>query len=147
MPPDALPETKSAAKWTRKKICGCAACVLWLLSIACSFLIAPSSPFIWVPDFILLAGFLPLLWICPFSLVWIAFGLLTGFIGFFLLLLTNIPESALPASSHAIKKHLAEFHPCWTWMLLGAFVTICGTIRLLLNTVKYILRKSNKISG
>jgi hypothetical protein len=111
-----------------------------VLSIVASFSIPSNSPFIWVPDFILLAGFLPLLWICPYSLVWIAFGIMNLLIGFFLLLLTNIPNSALPASSISIKKHLEEFHPCWTWMLLGLLVTICGSVRLIINVYLHFAR-------
>lgn len=131
----------SKPKSARKKIAGWTACGIWGLSIILSFAIPTSSPFIWIPDTVLLLGFFPLIWICPWSLVWILFGVLTTFIGSFLLLLINIPDSAMPPETHSIKKHLEEFHPWWSWMLLGLFVTVCGVIRLIVNVVKHFLRK------
>ncbi len=129
----------------KHKIAAWISCALWAISIALSFEIPPSSSFIWVPDTALLLGFFPLIWICPFSLIWIAFGGLTAFIGFFLLLLSNIPDASLPAQTIGIKKHLAEFHPCWSWMILGVLVTICGSIRLTINTVLILTKRySNK---
>lgn len=123
------------------KIAGWSACALWVLSIVLSFCIPPNSPSIWLPDTVLLLGFFPLIWICPWSLVWIAWGVLTTFIGWFLLLLTCIPDSSLPAQSHDIKHHLAQYHLCWPWQILGVMVTISGTIRLIINIVKMIGQK------
>ena len=134
-------ESAITNRMSGKKIAGLIALALWLLSIALSFLIAPESELIWVPDAVLLAGFFPLLWICPFSLIWIAFGLLTAFIGFFLLLLTNIPTASLPTETHKIKEHLALYHPCWSWMLIGIFVTICGGVKLAVNIFARLLKK------
>lgn len=127
--------TTKVASWT--------ACGLWALSIILSFCIPPNSPAIWIPDAILLLGFYPLIWICPWSLVWIAWGILTTFIGWFLLLLSCLPDSGLPAQSLGVKHHLAEYHVCWPWLIMGALVTICGTIRLIINTVKLIQKKRN----
>jgi hypothetical protein len=132
---------------TAKKIAVWSSCGLWGLSIVFSFLIPTSSPMIWVPDTILLAGFFPLIWICPYSVIWLAFGILTGFIGSFLLVLTNIPDSALPAQSISVKKHLAEYHPCWSWMIVGSFVTICGTVRFLVNCLLFFMRRKRKNSA
>lgn len=130
----------------KKKIAAWTACGLWVLSLGLSFAIPPTSPLIWIPDTVLLLGFFPLIWICPYSLVWIAFGILTAFIGSFLLLLTCIPNEALPADTHAIKKHLLEFHPCWSWMLLGLFATIAGIIKLIINlTIRF--RSKDKITS
>lgn len=124
-----------------QKIALWSACVLWVLSIVLSFAIPTSSSLIWLPDTVLLLGFFPLIIICRYSIIWLAFGILTGFIGSFLLVLTNIPDSALPAQTISVKKHLAEYHPCWSWMILGTFVTVCGTIRLLVNSVFFFVRR------
>ena len=124
----------------RNKFASLIAVALWGASVLLSFTIPTNSPLIWLPDTALLLGFFPLLWLCPYSLIWIAFGILTTFIGCFLLLLTNIPNSALPAQSVSIKTHLEIFHPCWSWMLIGLFVTICGSIRGAINLVRLIIR-------
>lgn len=137
-----MSETKS----NRKKIAGWIACGLWAVSILLSFLIPTSSALIWVPDAVLLIGFFPLIWICPYSFVWLLFGILTTFIGSFLLLLTNIPDSAMPLDTHAIKHHLAEYHPCWSWMLLGLLVTIAGVIKFVANMIKRFSKKPAQIS-
>ncbi|MBX9687238.1 MAG: hypothetical protein K2X27_11085 [Candidatus Obscuribacterales bacterium] len=129
---------------SRKKIAGLSALLLWVLSIAFSFAIPPSSEQIWLPDAILLVGFFPLLWICPFSLVWLAFGILTTFIGAFLLLLSCIPDASMPAQSVSIKHHLAEYHPCWTWMILGLIATVAGAIKSLISLSKILLNKAKK---
>ena len=129
------------AKSKRKKIASIVACGLWVLSIALSFAIPPSSSFIWIPDAVLLMGFFPLLWICPFSILWMLWGVLTAFIGCFLLLLTNIPDNALPPDTHTIKHHLAEYHPYWSWMILGLIGTIIGVIRALINLGKMLTKK------
>lgn len=134
-------EKSSSANRPGKKIAGILAIFLWLLSIGLSFAIPPGSELIWVPDAVLLLGFFPLLWICPYSLVWIAFGILTAFIGFFLLLLTNIPTSSLPAETHKVKEHLAEYHPSWSWMLLGVLGTAGGVVKLFLNLIKRLRRQ------
>jgi hypothetical protein len=134
-------ENKSK-KSTKRKIAGWSAIGLWLLSIAMSFAIAPSSNLIWLPDALLLIGFFPLIWLCPYSILWITFGLFTAAIGFILLVLTNIPDSALPAQTWAIKKHLAEYHPAWSWLIIGTVATIYGTIRFLINSTLFIIRKA-----
>lgn len=137
---DAGLETK-ANKSGKHKVATVISCLIWILSIVLSFMIPPSSAYIWVPDAILLLGFFPLIFICPYSLVWIAFGILTSFIGFFLLLLTNIPEAALPLDTHKIKQHLEEYHPCWSWMLIGLFGTVSGFVKLSLNILRRIQTK------
>ena len=129
---------------TRKKLAVWTSCGLWGLSIILSFLIPTSSPAIWLPDSLLLLGFFPLIWICPYSVIWLAFGILTALIGSFLLLLTNIPDASLPAQTLSVKKHLAEFHPCWSWMIIGSFVTICGSIRFLVNCLLFFIRKQRQ---
>lgn len=140
-------QPESKPKSSKAKIAGWSACALWVLSIVLSFAIPPSSSLIWIPDTVLLLGFLPLLYICRFSLVWILWGVLTTFIGWFLLLLTCIPDSSLPVQSIGIKHHLAEYHPCWSWQILGIVVTVTGIIRLSINLVKMLISKkqsSNK---
>ena len=134
-------ENLEKPKSRKNKIATWIACAFWGISIALSFAIPPSSPLIWIPDTFLLLGFLPLLYICPWSIVWIIFGALTLFIGWFLLLLTCIPDSSLPAQAIGVKKHLAEYHPAWSWMILGLGVTICGIIRMTINTVKMLSKK------
>ncbi len=52
------------------------------------------------------------------------------------------------AQSLDIKHHLAEYHICWPWQILGVIVTVCGTIRLIINTIKLIkTKKSAQQSG
>lgn len=131
----------SGGKLSAKKLAAWSACALWILSLLLSFGIPINSSYIWLPDAVLLAGFIPLLWICPYSLVWIAYGVLTTFIGAFLLLLSNIPSSALPAETHSVKLHLLQYHPCWTWMIIGVIVTAGGTVKLFINLFLFFFRR------
>lgn len=115
------------------------ACALWLLSIVLSFAIPPNSPLIWIPDSILLAGFLPLLFLKRWSWTWIIFGILNMGIGFLLLTIEVMPdvppppELPLPPELVVAKHHLKDYHPSWSWMIIGALCTIYGSAQALVN--------------
>lgn len=117
------------------KSAGIIACILWILSIILAFLIKPDSPYIYVPDAVLLGGFFPLLFAWRYSWPWLIFGLLNLAIGFFLLVLGNLPDQPFPVESVVVKHHLCLYHPWGIWMIMGVCAIAYGLIRLTKNIV------------
>lgn len=138
------PDLKS--RLTKKKVGAIASCALWVLSIALSFTIPPSSNLIWLPDAILLVGFFPLLFVWSPSWPWIVFGLFNLSIGFFINIIFCLPDDPFPVQLRSGKHHLTEFHPWQPWMLIGLLATIYGFGRLTKNIVLMVLAKTNKQS-
>lgn len=112
-----------------------ASSVLWVLSLVLSFSIPPSSPYIWVPDVVLLLGFIPLLFSWSPSWPWLLFGVLNIVIGAFLLLLYCLPDDPFPKGLHAGKHHICEYHPYAPWAIIGILATVYGIGRMVKNIV------------
>ncbi|HEY9788376.1 MAG TPA: hypothetical protein V6D17_23505 [Candidatus Obscuribacterales bacterium] len=119
--------------------------VLWVAGFALAFVIPPRTPFIWVPDFLLLIGFIPLLWVWRPSWPWIVFGVLNVIIGFVLLVAFYLPDGDLPRQEMVtLRRHLAEYHSPYTWMLTGIGATVYGFIRMIKNIVLWVKARKAK---
>lgn len=141
------PEKPKPEKSRKAKIAGIVSCVLWVAGFGLAFVIPPGSPFIWVPDTLLLLGFVPLLLLWRFSWPWIVFGLFNFGIGFVLLLLDCLPDSVFPAELHAGKHHLSQYHDWRTWQLCGLLSFVYGTGRMTKNIVLWSIAKSKQKSS
>lgn len=138
------PAIKKVEKSRAGKIASIVSCVFWVGGFALAFVIPPGNPFIWVPDTLLLVGFLPLLLLWRFSWPWIVFGLFNFGIGFVLLLLECIPDDAFPAQLHAGKHHLAQYHDWRVWELLGFLAFVYGAGRMTKNIVLWSIARSKR---
>lgn len=131
-------------KSRQAKIAGWLACFLWVAGFGLAFVVPPSSPFIWVPDTLLLVGFLPLLFIWRFSWPWLIFGFFNLAIGFILLTIEFIPDSSFPAEVVKGKHHLAEYHEPMAWMIFGVFTFVYGMIRMVKNIVLWSMARAKQ---
>lgn len=93
--------------------------LLWILSIALAFQIPPENALIWLPDSLLLAGFIPLLILWRKWWLTFLFGLFNSFIGFFLLILTYLESEKFVGNVLAMKEHLVKMHSPWAWIICG----------------------------
>lgn len=149
------------------KIAGIVSAVLWVLGFGLAFVIPSSSPWMWLPDALLLIGFWPLLYFWKPSWPILVFGILNVIIGFTLLVASFIPVEKLTEEMHtahtqmvltkspyasafsdetakqvaAVHRHVAEQHSPWTWMIIGVLSTIYGIGRMIKNIIKWIAAK------
>ena len=140
MPPLFMWQTL-AEKRLSLKIAGVSSLIMWVLGVVASFVIKPNSVLIYVPDALLLSGFLPLLYSWRFSWPWIIFGGFNLAIGFLLLFVTTINDSYFPSALWPGKHHLADYHPGLTWMLMGLACCLFGFGRLLKNLFLMIKKR------
>jgi hypothetical protein len=165
---EALSEVAKEKKpLSASKIAGIVSAVLWILGFALVFVVPSSSPYMWVPDALLLIGFFPLLIFWKPSWPWLVFGVLNIVIGFILLVATFIPVDTLTSemdkardqltqakspyasvfSSTATEQmahvhtHLAKQHSPWTWMVVGVISIIYGVVRMIKNMIKWAAAK------
>lgn len=163
-----MTETAEKSKsMSASKIAGIVSAVLWIVGFALAFVVPSNSPFMWVPDALLLIGFFPLLIFWKPSWPWLVFGVLNVVIGFVLLVATFLPVETLTAemakareqltatkSPYAsmfsptateqmahVHTHLAKQHSPWTWMIIGVISTIYGVVRMIKNTIKWAAAK------
>jgi hypothetical protein len=149
------------------KIAGIVSAVLWILGFALAFVFPSDSPFMWVPDALLLIGFFPLLIFWKPSWPWLVFGFLNVVIGFILLVASFLPvetlttemakarqqlteakspyasvfsETSTEQMAH-VHTHLAKQHSPWTWMIVGIISVIYGIVRMIKNTIKWAAAK------
>jgi hypothetical protein len=127
-----------------RQIGGIVSCVIWVAGIALAFMIPPKSPFIYIPDTMLLLGFFPLLFLWKYSWPWIVFGLLNIGIGILLQVIEYSPDNLFPADLLKPKHHLAQYHPATVWWFTGLIATLFGFGRLTKNIVVMIRRKNSK---
>ncbi|MDP3507774.1 MAG: hypothetical protein Q8T09_07260 [Candidatus Melainabacteria bacterium] len=113
---------------------------LWLMSIILAFQIPATSPLIWLPDSLLLLGFVPLLLLVKQSWLVLLFGLSNAFIGFFLLVLTHLESDKFVGEVLMMKQHLVTMHSPWAWLVIGLLVTVWGAIASTIDIVKLIRR-------
>ncbi len=118
------------------------ACVIWVIGFALSFVMKPGSPLIWLPDFLLLAGFLPLLFSYKPAWPWFVFGVGNVLIGVVLEITRFVPEGTFSPAVLPVQEHLNQMHDPLVWVLFGFFSAVCGLIRLLKRIV--IMLKSKK---
>jgi len=124
------------------KIAALVSMILWILGFALAFVFPTGSPWIWVPDALLLAGFFPLLFAWKPGWPWVVFGLLNVVIGFFLLVAFYMQSNQFTPEMVAVRNHLAEKHSPFTWMFFGVVSTIYGAIRMIKNLIIFIKKKS-----
>jgi len=127
-----------------RKICAIASCVIWIVGIGVAFLIKPTSNIIYIPDALMLLGFVPLLYAWRFSWPWLIFGAINVGIGVFLEAIKYIPDSYFPPDLWPPKHHLAEYHPSITWWVFGGFALTFGIVRLIKNLVKMARRQAKQ---
>jgi len=127
-----------------KKIAALLSVVLWTSGFLLAFVIAPQSPFIWVPDLLLLLGFLPLLILWKPVWPWIVFGVLNVFIGFVLLVAANLPEKGLPVTVTQLRQHLADYHQPFVWMLLGLACIAYALGRIITGVIVWVIKSKSK---
>ncbi|MBX9880059.1 MAG: hypothetical protein K2Y22_16495 [Candidatus Obscuribacterales bacterium] len=120
------------------------ACVIWLISFALSFVIPAGSPYIWLPDFLLLAGFVPLLVSYKPAWPWFVFGIGNVLIGFVLETAKHMPDNILPEYARPVQDHLIQMHVSMVWIKVGLLSIIYGLIRMLKNISIWLLKKSRK---
>lgn len=113
---------------------------LWLMSIILAFQIPATSSLIWLPDSLLLLGFVPLLLLVKQSWLVLLFGLSNAFIGFFLLVLTHLESDKFVGEVLMMKQHLVTMHSPWAWLVIGLLVTVWGAIASTIDIVKLIRR-------
>lgn len=120
------------------------ACVIWLISFALSFVVQPGSPYIWLPDFLLLAGFLPLLISYKPAWPWFVFGIGNVIIGFALETARQMPDGTLPAYTTGVQNHLNQMHVSMVWIRVGLLSIIYGLVRVAKRTCLWLIKKSKK---
>jgi hypothetical protein len=122
--------------------------VLWTLGFFLAFVFPPNSPWIWLPDTLLLLGFFPLLLIWNPAWPWIAFGVLNVMIGFVLEVAKYLPDDKLPGEMPLVREHLAEFHVPWVWFIVGAVSVVYGIFRRVKGlTIWFMSRRKQKGSS
>ena len=115
--------------------------IIWATSFFLSFVLTGKSPYLWVPDALLLLGFAPLLFAWRPAWPFFVFGILNVLIGFVLELVKVMPDSDLPLEIQPVKHHLATMHVGIVWILSGAISIIYGAIRLTKNFVAKQIKK------
>jgi hypothetical protein len=127
-----------------RKISAIASCIIWIAGIGVAFLIKPGTNLIYVPDALMLLGFVPLLYAWRFSWPWLVFGAINFGIGVFLQAIAFIPDSYFPQNLWPPKHHLAEYHPSITWWVFGGFALTFGIVRLFKNLSKLARRPAKQ---
>jgi hypothetical protein len=120
------------------------ACVIWLISFALSFVFQPGSPYIWLPDFLLLAGFLPLLISFKPAWTWFVFGIGNVIVGFALEMARQMPDGALPAYTTPVQTHLNQMHVSMVWIRVGLLSILYGLVRVIKRICLWLTNKSKK---
>lgn len=120
------------------------ACVIWVISFVLSFVLKPGSPYIWLPDGLLLAGFLPLLISYRSAWPWFIFGMGNLLIGFVLQTSEFVPDGTLPSAMLPVKEHLRQMHVPIVWILFGIISVIYGIGRLLKKLIHWLINKIKK---
>lgn len=114
-----------------KKIAALLSVILWTLAFLLAFIIKPESPYIWLPDLLLLAGFLPLLMCWRPLWPWLVFALLNFLVGFVLWVAQYFIVPDLPAHIEQVRLHLGQYHSPKVWMLVGVAAFIYALLRML----------------
>jgi len=123
------------------KIAALLSFVLWTLGFLLAFVIPPGSEWIWVPDTLLLVGFLPLLLSWRPAWPWLVFGFFNIFIGFVLQVAQFLPDTSLPGEMPKIRRHLAEYHVPLAWILVGALSVVYGLGRMIRGLIVRVLSR------
>lgn len=115
--------------------------LLWLASIFLAFQIPKESTWFWLPDGLLLLGFIPLLMLWRKAWLTLLFGICNTLIGFFLLILTYLESEKFVGEVLAMKEHLIHFHSPWIWMIFGIIPIFWALVEFSAGIFKFILRR------
>jgi len=129
----------------KRKIAAIVSAVLWTLSFFLAFVISPKSPYIWMPDTLLLIGFAPLLFIWVPAWPWFVFGVFNLFIGFVLEVAKFLPDKSLPGEMPRIRQHLADYHVPIAWMLVGLASIIYGLARVGRSWIRWLMARRSRL--
>ncbi len=111
--------------------------LLWVLSLVLAFQIPGGSKDIWLPDTLLLLGFLPLLMLWRQSWLTLLFGIFNGLIGFFLLILINLESEKFVGQVLAMKEHLTSMHSPWAWLSVSLIAVTWGAVACVIDLIKF----------
>lgn len=117
---------------------------LWVLSLVLAFQIKPENSLIWLPDALLLLGFVPLLILWRRGWLTFLFGLCNCFIGVFLLILRYLESDKFTGQVLAMKEHLVMLHSPWSWFFIGLAALIWGSIQISISLGRLILKALQK---
>ena len=140
---------------------GVCATILWIAGFALIFVLPPRSTFMWTSDFLLLAGFFPLLLLARVGWPWLLFGMLNIVIGFILEVAYHIPDDVLTSSGAVsviasgggmtpeqltqqmlhVRDHLRDCHSPLTWMLVGFGSMVYGFVRTICDIIAWLHRR------
>jgi hypothetical protein len=123
----------AAVRWTPARFAAVCATAIWLNGFGLAFYFKPGTAQIWIPDALLLLGFLPLLFVWKPFWPWVVFGLLNIAISFVLYFIAYLPDAALPANMLAGKHHIQAYHVPFVWLAFGNYCLLYGVFRLLKN--------------
>jgi hypothetical protein len=140
-----LKDKKSEKK--RSPFAGLAAILstlLWLVSIVLAFQISKESTWFWLPDGLLLLGFIPLLMLWRKAWLTLLFGICNTLIGFFLLILTYLESEKFVGEVLAMKEHLIHFHSPWIWMIFGVIPIFWALAEFSISSFKFFVRQIQK---
>lgn len=119
--------------------------VLWVVGLGLAFVVPPKSPYIWVPDALLLAGFWPLLYIWRPGWPWLVFGLMNVGIGMILLIASFVKDEDFPSQQLVpMNHHLRDYHAPFTWMYIGLFSIAFGLVRMARHFIAWILERKKR---
>lgn len=128
------------ARTKRSLIATVLSTALWILSLVLAFQIPATSALIWLPDSLLLIGFVPLLILARQSWLILLFGISNAFIGFFLLVLVHLESDKFVGEVLQMKQHLITMHSPWAWLYIGVGIAIWGAIASTIDIVKLLRR-------
>ena len=115
-----------------------ASTILWVAGFGLAFVIPAGSPLIWVPDSLLLLGFIPIMLAFRPIWPWFVFGLCNTFIGIVLDVARYLPDNVQTAEMQKVRRHLAELHVPFVWVAFGVLAVLYGTGRLARTCVMWI---------
>lgn len=136
-------ESESDRQSPARKVSAVLSAVLWTVGFFLAFVIPKTSPIIWVPDFLLLVGFFPLLFVWKPSWPWLVFGCCNLFIGFVLEVSKFLPDDSLPPEMRLVRAHLVEYHAPMAWMFVGVVALIYGAIRFVKGCLRWFRNRSS----
>ena len=140
-----LQEKKSLKKRSAASgIAALSSTLLWLVSIVLAFQIPKESAWFWLPDGLLLLGFIPLLILWRKAWLTLLFGICNTLIGFFLLILTYLESEKFVGEVLAMKEHLIHFHSPWIWMIFGVIPIFWALVEFSISIFKYFMGQIQK---
>jgi hypothetical protein len=116
------------------------ACVIWIIGFFVSFACKPGTPWVALPDTLLLLGFIPILFVFHRWWWWTSFGVLTAFMGMVLEVTKHLPDNSLPQVVWPVKHHLSEMHISIIWILFGMLTFAYGLVFLMVSMIKLAVK-------